>query len=124
MLDKLTASVLGAVNAVSGGAYKVIELGEIVSSLPAELKADPVGVENSIRYLAERGYVDVRYFERGTCCLCSLPKGRSYEESASELAEARKEKRGKSGWLPAFFGALIGAFTGGALSALLLLLLH
>ena len=119
MLDKLTAAVLGTVNAASGGAYKVMETAELIESLPPKLKTDAAGVENALRYLSERGYIDIRYFDRGTCCVCSLPKGRTYEESA-EAGRARAEKRGKLRWLPAFFGALAG----GSLAALLFLLLH
>ena len=123
MLDKLTAAVLAAVNAASGGAYKVMETGEIIGALPAKLKTDAAGVENALRYLSERGYVDIRYFDRGTCCVCSLPKGRTYEESA-EAGAPRAEKKGKPRWLSAFFGAFFGAFAGGALASLLYLFLH
>ena len=90
MLDKLTAAVLGAVNAASGGAYKVMETGDFIEALPPKLKTDSAGVENALRFLAERGYIDIRYFERGTCCICSLPKGRTYEESAEAGALASR----------------------------------
>lgn len=123
MLDKLTAAVLGTVNAASGGAYKVMETAELIESLPPKLKTDAAGVENALRYLSERGYIDIRYFDRGTCCVCSLPKGRTYEESA-EAGRARAEKRGKLRWLPAFLGAFFGAFAGGSLVSLLYLILH
>ena len=123
MLDKLTAAVLGAVNAASGGAYKVMETGDFIEALPSKLKTDAAGVENALRFLAERGYIDIRYFERGTCCVCSLRKGRTYEESA-EAGKARAEKRGRLRWLPAFLGAFFGAFAGGSLAALLFLFLH
>ena len=123
MLDKLTAAVLGTVNAASGGAYKVMETPELIESLPPKLKTDAAGVENALRYLSERGYIDIRYFDRGTCCVCSLPKGRTYEESA-EAGRARAEKRGKLRWLPAFLGAFFGAFAGGSLASLLYLILH
>ena len=122
MLDKLTAAVLGAVNAASGGAYKVMETDEFIAALPSDSKTDAAGVENALRYLSERGYIDIRYFDRGTCCVCSLPKGRTYEESAAEKHPA--EKRGKLRWLPAFLGAFFGAFAGGALVSLLYFFLN
>ena len=123
MLDKLTAAVLGAVNSASGGAYKVMETGELIEALPPKLKTDAAGVENALRYLAERGYIDIRYFDRGTCCVCSLPKGRTYEESA-EAGKVRAGKRERLRWLPSFLGALVGAFVGGALVSLLYVILH
>ena len=118
MLDKLTAAVLGAVNAASGGAYKVMETDEFITALPSEFKTDAAGVENALRYLSERGYIDIRYFDRGTCCVCSLPKGRTYEESAAEKTSGA-EKKSRLRWLPAFLGAFFGAFAGGALVSLL-----
>lgn len=90
MLDGLTASVLGAVNAASDGSYKVLEAGELLGALPAEEKTDEAGLENALRYLSERGYIDLRYSDGGTFCLCSLPKGRSYAETLRAEQSAAK----------------------------------
>ena len=76
MLDKLTASVLGIVNAESGGAYKVMETDDFIAALPAEGKTDAAGVANALQYLSERGYIDIRYSDRGTYCVCSLRRSR------------------------------------------------
>ena len=123
MLDRLTQSVLDYVNAQTDGSYKVLEAADFLAAVPARVHTDEAGVENALRYLSERGYIDIRYSDRGTYCVCSLPKGRTYEESA-EAGRARAEKRGKLRWLPAFFGAFFGALAGGSLAALLFLLLH
>ena len=123
MLDSLTAAILGAVNAASGGAYKVMEAEDFIQALPSKLKTDAAGVEKCLRYLSERGYIDLRYFDRGTCCVCSLPKGRTYEESVQE-SRTRTEKRGRLRWLPAFLGAFFGALAGSSVAALLYLFLH
>ena len=122
MLDKLTSAVLRAVNAASDGSYKVIETDEIVRSLPEKVHTDAAGVSNALSYLAERGYVDIRYSDKSTYCLCSLPKGRTYEESVS--ADRSRGKRSfRNQILLTFFGALLGAFAGGCLAGLLFMLL-
>lgn len=119
MLDKQTAAVLAAVNARTDGSYKVVEEGELLCALPARLKTDATGLANALRYLSERGYVDVKYSDKGTYCICSLPKGRSYEESAG--AERRGDrKRSKSRFLLFFFGAMAGAFAGSLLAGVLM----
>ena len=117
MLDKLTASVLGIVNAESGGAYKVMETDDFIAALPAEGKTDAAGVANALQYLSERGSIDIRYSDRGTYCVCSLPKGRTYEEGA-EVGKRKQAGAGRSRlrFLPAFLGGFIGAFAGGFLA--------
>ena len=109
MLDKLTAAVLGVVNEGSDGSYKVMDISDFLSALPGKLGADEAGVESAIKYLSERAYIDVRYSDKGTYCLSSLPKGRTYAETAAE-EEAKRKKRG--GFFALFFGALAGAFIG------------
>lgn len=123
MLDGLTASVLGAVNAASDGSYKVLEAGELLGALPAEEKTDEAGLENALRYLSERGYIDLRYSDGGTFCLCSLPKGRSYAETLrAEQSAAKPSAAPRGRWLSAFLGAFAGGFAG-ALAAWALSLL-
>ncbi len=121
MLDKLTASVLAAVNSETDGTYKVLEESEIMANIPSRLKTDSAGVANAMRYLSERGYIDIRYSEKGTYCVCSWPKGRTYDETAG--AERYRGKRTfRNQMLLTFFGALAGAFVGGCLAGLLFLL--
>ena len=122
MLDKLTASVLAAVNSETDGAYKVLEESEIMAEIPPRLKTDSAGLANAMRYLSERGYIDIRYSEKGTYCVCSLPKGRTYDETAG--AERYRGKRTfRNQMLLTFFGALAVAFVGGCLAGRLGLLI-
>lgn len=46
------------------------------------MTADENGVSNAVKYLSERGYVDLKYADNGTYCVCSMPKGRQYVETA------------------------------------------
>lgn len=121
MLDKLTVAVLGVVNAETDGSYKVMETDDFIAALPAKLKTDATGVGNALRYLSERGYIDIRYSDKGTYCVCSLPKGRTYSESAA-ADRTRGKKTFKNQMLLTFFAALAGAFVGGCLAGLLFLL--
>lgn len=119
MLDKLTAAVLAAVNARTDGSYKVLEEGDILSALPDRFGTDPTGLSNALRYLSERGYIDIKYSDKGTYCVCSLPKGRSYEETSG--AERRSDKKSFRGrLLLTFFGSMLGAFVGGVLAGMLI----
>ena len=76
MLDKLTKFVLDKINAASDGSYKVMDAEDFLSALPARMTADENGVSNAVKYLSERGYVDLKYADNGTYCVCSMPKGR------------------------------------------------
>ena len=105
MLDKLTASVLAAVNAQTDGSYKVLEEGEILAALPPRIHTDGEGLANALRYLSERGYIDIRYSDKGTYCVCSLPKGRTYAETS---AAEKGEKKVKGRFWAIFFGAFAG----------------
>lgn len=116
MLDHLTAAVLEIVNAGSDGSYKVLETSDFLSALPDRLKTDEAGLDNSLRFLSERGYIDIRYSDKGTYCLCSLPKGRTYAESA---AKEEEKKKSRGGVLAVFFGALAGGFLGALAAGLL-----
>ena len=115
MLDKLTAAVLEIVNEGSGGAYKVMDADDFLPALKESGK-DGAGLESALRYLGERGYIDIRYAVKGTYCLCSLPKGRTYAETA---AAERAEKKTKGKFLAFFFGAFAGGFLGALAAGLL-----
>ncbi len=119
MLDERTAAVLAAVNAATEGKYKVLDA-EDLSPAVAEEGRDTL--EESLKVLAEEGYIETRYAERGTYCLRSLPKGLAYVPALPEreMAPVRREK---GNVLPAFLGALAGAFAGGCLAGVLFLLL-
>lgn len=117
-MDKLTTAVLAIVNAQTGGSYKVLETKDFVDALPEKLRTDGTGISNALSYLAERGFIDIRYAERDTYCVCSLPKGRTVEESVSaERGRGKRETRGKIllSFLFGFAGAFLGAFLAGIL---------
>ena len=119
MPAKLTAAVLGIVNAETDGSYKVLDAAEISRALPARLQTNSDGVANALQYLSERGYIDIRYSDRDTFCVCSLPKGRTYAEGVS-ADRTRGKRTFKNQLLLTFFGAMSGAFVGGILAGILM----
>lgn len=116
MLDKLTAAVLDAVNTGTDGAYKVMETADLLSAIAGQAKTDEAGLANSLKYLSERGYIDIRYADKGTYCLCSLPKGRTYAETA---AAEKGEKKVKGRFWAFFFGAFAGGLLGSLIAGIL-----
>lgn len=118
MLDKMTSAVLDIVNAGTDGAYKVMETADLLALLPPRLNADETGLANALRFLSERGYIDIKYSDRGTYCLCSLPKGRTYAENA---AAETAERKAKGKFVLLFFGAFAGALAGSLIVGLVFL---
>ena len=113
MLDRLTRSVLDYVNEQTDGTYKVFEAQDFIESFPARLRTDEAGVGNALQYLAERGYIDIKYSDRGTYCLCSLPKGRTYTERAAVTETQDRQSSRRS-----FFFGLLGGLVGGLIGAI------
>lgn len=113
MLDKLTAAVLDAVNAGTDGSYKVMDADDFSAALQG---ADANALDSALKYLAERGYIDIRYSNKGTYCLCSLPKGRTYSET---VMQERTEKKTRGRFWAVFFGAFAGGFLGALAAGLL-----
>ena len=121
MLDKLTAAVLAIVNEETDGSYKVVDADELLSRLPARFRADAAGLSNALSFLSARGYIDIRYSDKGTYCLCSLPKGRSYAESNASEAKQTKAKHSIAAlFFGAFAGGAVGAIAAGLIAAFLL----
>lgn len=113
MLDKRTAAVLSAINSLCGeGKYEIVEREELLRA--ASLPEGEEKVEEMLSYLAENGYIDVKYTdrERGLYCLYPLPAGRAYAEkvTAKRLEKKRTDSR-------AFLFTALAAFVGSVLGA-------
>lgn len=114
MLDKLNTKLLKELNNLcDGGSYKVLELNEIIASMP-KFKMQFDTLKQNLEYLKEREYLDIKYFDENEVCLCVMPKGRLHSE---EIAEQKKQVKSFykvlivtsiSSALFAFLGALLG----------------
>lgn len=111
MLDKRTSLLLETINTLcSEGSYKIVEESELLSCFPLKSGDD---LKEMLRYLAERGYVDVRYAEEGVYCLCPLPEGRLYAEEVKR-EQTDDFRRRRETVLFTALGAFLGAFLGSA----------
>lgn len=119
MLDERTSLVLNKINELCGdGGYKIAEEGELLACFPVSGRADGEELRHILRYLEERRFIDVKYAEDGVFCLCPLPEGRLYFETAREKRfEGARRRR------EIFLTTALGAFSGAFLGALLVFFL-
>ncbi len=120
MLDKLTQFILNKINAESDGSFVVLDCNDFISVMPSRMSADENAFLNSIRFLYSRGYIDVKYSDDNTFCLCSMPKGRQVTDIEKNDLQNSSFRRGV--FLIAFLGGFSGAILGGLISIILSLL--
>ncbi len=119
MLDERTGILLNKINELCGeSGYKIAEESELLSCFPPSYKADSGELKRNLRYLEERRYIDVQYAEEGVYCLCPLPEGRLYFENAREKRYEGARRRREN-----FLTTALGAFLGGLVGSLLVLLI-
>ena len=106
-----------------GGAYKLVEPKDIISSLPNKYKVDYDGLENILIYLERQEFISIKYDDDGVYCLCVLPFG-------NEVLENEENKKREKISLPPFkflviisLISLASAFLGNILAQLLLKLM-
>lgn len=92
MLDKRTALVLMSINKMcSNGSFQVIEVEDLIASMPKKYMADINLITQSINALERNGYIEVKYHDKNVFCLCPLPKGRFEFENIVEGVEKKKK---------------------------------
>lgn len=92
MLDKKTFKTLKILNSMcEEGIYKVIELDCLLSKFPKGYKINKVALDQNLDYLKAGQYVDVKYSENNTYCLCVLPKGRMVLEDNTRETKTYKK---------------------------------
>lgn len=75
MLDKKTLATLKVLcNICENGGYKVIEFNNLINKIPAKFKPTKEGLDQNLEYLKSGQYIDIKYAENDTYCLCVLPK--------------------------------------------------
>ncbi len=112
MLDVRSSRLLNRINTLCTGGYKIVEESELLSCFPVSAGVGGEELQRMIAYLEERGYIDVKYADGGQYCLCPLPDGRLYFETAREERTDLKRRRREMLLMTAagaFFGAFLGA---------------
>lgn len=106
MLDKKTTAVLYSLGKLSGdSAYKVINVEEVLSSLPAKAY-DIDSVKETIDFLAKQEYIVIKFEEDYTFCYSLLPKARIFLETEANKTKAKPPK------LPFYYIVLTALFSG------------
>ena len=116
MLDKQTAYLLYVLNNFCGdGAYKVLEIKDILEKLPNKFRVDKSSLGDLIEHLQEREYVKVKYNDESVYCLTTLPKGKLFGEKTDEIKKDKKKQINLSmfavlaGAIGGFIGAVLGS---------------
>ena len=114
MLDRRTGRLLQKLNELcTSAAFCIVGEEELIFE-----GEDGESVKGMLGFLADRGYLQLRYAEEGEYCIRMLPDGRLYFERAA--AQKREEKnRARVQALCAFLGALTGGILGGGIVALM-----
>lgn len=115
MLDNRSKSVLNfLVKECSEGSYKIIDVDDILSSLPNNFNLDREVVFQIVKYLENNEYVSVKYSDDEQFCLCPLPFGRQFIENDENQSKSKEpiNSIGKRIYFYVFFCALLGSFLG------------
>lgn len=115
MLDNRSKDVLKfLVNECKEGSYKIIEIDEIIKSMPNKYLMDLDLVSQIIKHLENRDYISVKYADNEQFCLCPLPFGRQFIENESIHAKNKKDlkKIGNKIYFFSLLCALLGSFLG------------
>ena len=94
MLDKRSEALLQIINAeCKEGSYKVLEVDDLIRSMPKKFKIDSDGILQLIGYLKKGEYVSVKYTDSEVVCISPLPRGRRIFEVEEENKKQKKRKK-------------------------------
>ena len=100
----------------SGGAYKIVEAKDIISSMPSKFRVDSDGLDNILIYLERQEYISIKYDDDGVYCLCVLPFGNEVLENENNQKKERN--------LPPFWLLILSIFLSCLISNLIFLLIE
>lgn len=87
MLDKKTLITLKVLNLIcEDDVYKVVDYDGLMSHFPKKVKCDKSKLEDVLNYLKAGQYIDIKYSQDDTYCLCVMPKGKMFlEDTDSDI---------------------------------------
>lgn len=120
MLDKKTDSLLRAVAKFAPEGYVVLSLDEIYQALPEKIQGDDKFVSDSINYLKDNDYIDVKYRDKNEICLAVTLKTQAYLGGEKELPQKAKIANGQLGFLlgAVFLASFLGSLAAHLIAAL------
>lgn len=78
MLDKKTDAVLQVLNEQAGNGYTVLQKQSLLDLLPPKMGFDMQVFCSIMSFLKEHGYIDVKYHDKETVCLCVTVKTQNH----------------------------------------------
>ena len=112
MLDTLSTQLLEKINDVCfDGNYKVLEKSDLINSM-SKHNIDVNSLENILKHLQARDFVNIKYSDEEVYCLALMPKGRLFDEKVKQAkSEQKKTKKMLTYVVLASLGAsFVGAF--------------
>ncbi len=122
MLDKRCSALLDVINGeCTGSGYKVMEIGELMLSMPKLFDATDQSIIEHLSYLSAREYISIKYQDEREVCLMPLTKGRLVTETRIDEQIETVQKR-RNYFLYSFFGAFSAGLICMAIILLILLI--
>ena len=91
MLDKRSEALLRIINEeCKEGSYKVLEVDDLIRSMPRKYKIDSEGIAQLMGYLSSGEYISVKYGDEEVFCVSPLPRGRRIFEVEEDERKFRK----------------------------------
>ncbi len=97
------------------GSYKIIEIPDIIMSLPRHFRLDSDSVRHILTHLERQDIISVKYDDDDVYCLAVLPYGFEILESEKPISLKKDKPKNWNYWgillyfLAAFFGSAIGS---------------
>ena len=113
MLDIRSNLILKYLASVcEAGGYRVIEIKDLIGSLPKKFNADASVISFCMQHLEQGNYIMVKYKDAKMYCLCMLPL--AWQVLENEASNKQKTKRmikmGSMLYFLVFIFAFLGAF--------------
>ena len=99
-------------------------LREIIKICPTGYKLvtcedfNKITIDEELNFLAEKGFISIKYSLNGEYLICLLPNGKNYFDNAKSQLDFKNKILQKSA-IFAFIGGCLGGFTSGIIAFLL-----
>ena len=116
MIDTKSKLVLKILkNECKDGSYKIIEIADIISSLPRHYKMDSDTIKNILNYLERQDLISIKYDDDDVYCVAIMPYGFEIIENEKNLTKRSFTVEKKNNFMMiilTFFSSLIGTILG------------
>lgn len=102
------------------GNYKIIEISDIILSLPKHYRMDIEAVKHILTYLERQDMISIKYDDDDVYCLAVLPYGFEILESDKSYKRPAKKTQKSLVILWCFLSSFLGALIAGVICFLLI----